>query len=189
MRHQYHHATDIVPTILDVCEVEFPEVVDGFQQIPLPGVSMRYSFDDADAPTTKETQYYEMCGTRGIWHKGWKAAAEHGALPLGLGKFEEDNWQLFHTDVDRAEAHDISLENPTKLEEMKALWLKEAKTYDVLPFNDLAVLDFIKLEFHVAIPRSGRYTYYPHTTEVPEASAASTHGRSVKILAAVFARD
>ncbi len=185
VRHQYHHVTDIVPTILECCGVEFPDVVNGIEQVPLPGVSMKYSFDDADAPTTKETQYYELCGTRGIWHKGWKAAAEHGALPLGLGNFDKDNWQLFHTDVDRAEAHDIALENPTKLQEMKDLRLEEAKKYDVLPLNDLAVLDFIKLEFHVPIPPSGRYVYYPGTTEVPEASAASTHGRSFKIFAEV----
>lgn len=65
VRHQYHHCTDIVPTILDCCGVEFPEVVDGVKQEPLVGVSMRYSFDDAKAQTTKETQYYEMLSTRG----------------------------------------------------------------------------------------------------------------------------
>jgi arylsulfatase A-like enzyme len=57
VRSQYHHCTDIVPTILDCCGVEMPEVVDGYRQAPLPGVSMRYSFDSADAPTQKETQY------------------------------------------------------------------------------------------------------------------------------------
>lgn len=66
VRHQYHHCTDIVPTILDCCGVTMPDTVDGVPQTPLPGVSMRYSFDDADAPTHKETQYYEMLGTRGI---------------------------------------------------------------------------------------------------------------------------
>ncbi len=97
VRQQYHHVTDVVPTILDCCGVEMPDVVDGYEQTPLPGVSMRYSFDAADAPTQKETQYYEMLGTRGIWHQGWKAVAEHGPVPLNLGKFDEDRWQLFHT--------------------------------------------------------------------------------------------
>ena len=104
-----------------------PEVVDGYEQTPLPGVSMRYSFDAADAPTQKETQYYEMLGTRGIWHKGWKAVAEHGPVPLNLGKFDEDRWQLFHTDEDRSEAHDLAEQHPEKLEELKALWLEEAE--------------------------------------------------------------
>ena len=81
VRSQYHHCTDIVPTILDCCGVEMPAVVDGYEQTPLPGVSMRYSFDEGDAPTRKETQYYEMLGTRGIWHKGWKAVDRARAGP------------------------------------------------------------------------------------------------------------
>ena len=68
VRHQYHHCTDIVPTVLECCRVAMPDTVDGVPQTPLPGVSMRYSFDAPDAPTHKETQYYEMLGTRGIWH-------------------------------------------------------------------------------------------------------------------------
>ncbi|HEV2919138.1 MAG TPA: arylsulfatase, partial [Actinomycetota bacterium] len=137
VRQQYHHCTDIVPTILDCCGVEMPEVVDGYQQTPLPGVSMRYSFDDAGAPTTKVTQYYEMLGTRGIWHQGWKAVTEHGPVPIGLGNFDQDRWQLFHTDEDRAEAHDLAGQHPDKLRELTDLWLEEARKYDVLPLNDL----------------------------------------------------
>jgi arylsulfatase len=185
VRHQYHHCTDIVPTILEACGIPKPEVVHGVEQTPLPGVSMVYSFDDAEAPTTKETQYYEMLGTRGIWHEGWKAATEHSPLPSGMGHFDEDRWQLFRTEEDRAEAVDLAEENPEKLEELKTLWLEEAKKYNVLPLNDLSVLDFLPLEFHAEIPESGRYVYYPNTTEVPEASSASTHGRSFKILAEV----
>ncbi|MCI0636246.1 MAG: arylsulfatase, partial [Actinobacteria bacterium] len=161
------------------------EVVNGVKQSQLPGVSMKYSFDQPDAPTTKETQYYEMLGTRGIWHKGWKASAEHGPVPIDLGNFDQDRWQLFHVDEDRAEAHDLADQHPEKVEELKALWLEEAKRYDVLPLNDLGILEFIKLEYRVAVPPSGQYTYYPGTTEVPEQSAASTHGRSFKILAEV----
>ena len=86
VRSQYHHCTDIVPTILDCCGVEMPAVVDGHEQTPLPGVSMRYSFDDRRRADAKETQYYEMLGTRGIWHKGWKAVTEHGPVPIGLGQ-------------------------------------------------------------------------------------------------------
>ena len=126
VRHQYHHCTDIVPTIYDVCGVELPDVVDGAQQTPLPGVSMRYSFDAADAPTEKVTQYYEMLGSRGIWRQGWKAVAEHGPVS-GLSDFENDRWQLFHTDEDRAEAHDLADQHPDKVEEMKALWMEEAE--------------------------------------------------------------
>ncbi len=185
VRDQYHHCTDIVPTILDCCGVEMPAVVDGHDQTTLPGVSMRYSFDAADTPTRKETQYYEMLGTRGIWHKGWKAVAEHGPVPINRGRFDEDRWQLFHTDADRAEAHDLAEQHPEKLEELKALWLEEAAKYDVLPLNDLGIFEFRSLEYTVAVPASGRYTYFPGTSEIPEASAANTTNVSHKILAEV----
>jgi arylsulfatase A-like enzyme len=185
VRSQYHHCTDIVPTILDCCGVEMPEVVDGYRQTPLPGVSMRYSFDSADAPTQKETQYYEMLGTRGIWHQGWKAVAEHGPVPIGLGKFDRDRWQLFHTDEDRSEAHDLSDQHPDKVRELAELWLEEARKYDVLPLNDLSIFEFRALEYTVAVPASGQYVYYPGTSEVPEASAANTINVSHKILAEV----
>jgi arylsulfatase A-like enzyme len=185
VRDQYHHCTDIVPTILDCCGVEMPDVVDGYEQTPLPGVSMRYSFDDVEAATRKETQYYEMLGTRAIWHKGWKAVAEHGPAPIGRGRFDEDRWQLFHTDEDRAEAHDLAAEHPERLEDLKALWLSEAERYGVLPLNDLTLFEIRELEFFVPVPPTGRYTYYPGTTAVPEASAANTHGVSFKIYAEV----
>jgi arylsulfatase A-like enzyme len=190
VRQQYHHVTDIVPTILDCCGVEMPKVVDGHEQVPLPGVSMRYSFDSADAPTQKETQYYEMLGTRGIWHKGWKAVTEHGPVPIGVGKFDQDRWQLFHVDEDRSEAHDLAEQHPERLEELKALWLEEAKRYDVLPLNDLSLLEYRELEYFVPAPKSGQYTYYPGTSSIPEASAARTTNASYRILAEVeFTKD
>jgi arylsulfatase A-like enzyme len=185
VRDQYHHCTDIVPTILECCGVEMPDVVAGVEQTPLAGVSMRYSFDDQAAPTAKETQYYEMLGTRGIWHNGWKAATEHGPVPIGLGHFDQDRWQLFHVDEDRSEAVDLAEQHPDKVQELAALWLEEAKRNDVLPLNDLTIPEFHKLEYHMVAPPSGQYIYYPGTTEIPEASAASTIARSFKILAEV----
>jgi arylsulfatase len=194
VRHQYHHCTDIVPTIYEACGVEFPEVFEGIEQTPLSGVSMAYSFDASDAvdaPSEKKTQYYEMFGSRGIWHEGWKAVTEHGP---GNGKsgFDKDRWQLFHTAVDRSEANDLAEEQPQKLEELKALWLEEAKANNVLPLNDLQILGnpqdfetFIKMEFHIPVPPSGQYTYYPGTSEIPERSAANVHGVSYKVLAEV----
>lgn len=184
LRHQYHHCTDIVPTILDCCGVKFPDEVDGVKQEPLVGVSMRYSFDDAKAPTTKKTQYYEMLSTRGVWHQGWKAATEHGPM-TNTGKFDRDRWQLFHVDEDRAEARDLADEYPEKVKELADLWLSEAKRYNVLPLNDYGVVGIHSLEYKAAKPASGRYVYYPGTTEIPEASAARTLGNSFKILAEV----
>jgi arylsulfatase len=168
-----------------------PERVNGYAQSPLSGVSMRYSFDDAAAPTRKETQYYEMMGNRGIWHRGWKAVTAHGPIS-NLGNFENDRWQLFHTDEDRSEAHDVAEQFPDKLEELKALWLEEANANNVLPLNDMAPHELVSsgLIYRVEVPQSGRYTYYPGTSEIPEALAANTHNVSFKILAEVeFAGD
>jgi arylsulfatase len=191
VRHQYHHSTDIVPTILDVCGVEMPDLYNGYTQNPLSGVSMRYSFAAADAATQKQTQYYEMFGSRGIWHQGWKAVTEHGPTS-GMSNFDQDVWQLFHTDEDRSEAHDLADEHPEKQEELKALWMQEAEANNVLPLNDLQILGnaedfetFIKMEFHMPAPPSGQYTYYPNTSEIPERSAAKVHGVSYKVLAEV----
>jgi arylsulfatase A-like enzyme len=194
VRHQYHHSVDIVPTILECCGVEMPQFVNGAEQTPLPGVSMRYSFDaEPDAPTQKVTQYYEMLGSRGLWHQGWKVVTEHGPLS-GSGAFERDTWQLFHTDEDRSEAHDLADQHPDKVEELKALWYAEAGKYDVLPLNSYpmsgpGVLEFFARQYHVAVPKTGTYTYYPGTSEVPEHSAANTHLGSFRILAEVELTD
>jgi len=192
VRSQYHHCTDIVPTILELCGVEMPDTYNGVEQTPLPGVSMAYTFDaEPDAPSRKETQYYEMLGSRGIWHKGWKAVTVHGPM-AGMSGFENDTWQLFHTDVDRAEARDLAAEEPGRLDALKKLWMDEARANDVLPLNDLQIIGnaedfekFVQMEFHIPVPPSGQYTYYPGTSEVPERSAANVHGVSYKVLAEV----
>jgi arylsulfatase A-like enzyme len=157
-RDQYHHCTDIVPTILECCGVEMPAHVLGYEQTPLPGVSMRYSFDAADAPTTKQIQYYEMLGTRGLWQDGWKVVAEHGPMPANIGNFDKDRWQLFNTAEDRAEAHDLAEQHPDKVQQLVERWFVEAGKYNVLPLCDLGLLDFIKYEFSAPVPPSGTST-------------------------------
>lgn len=96
---------------------------------------------------------------------------------------------LFHTDIDRSEARDIAAEHPDKVEELKKICQAEAEKYNVLPLNSYpmtgpGVMEFFKRQYHVGAPRTGRYTYYPGTSEVPEHSAANTH-RSFKIVAEV----
>jgi arylsulfatase A-like enzyme len=188
VRHQYHHATDIVPTILDCCGLEFPEFVRGYEQRPLPGVSMRYSFDVADAPTTKHTQYYSVLGTRGIWHEGWKAVAVHGPTS-GAGRFDEDRWQLFHTDDDRAEAHDLADRYPEKVRQLVNVWFNEAGKYDVLPLDDRTPLEILLAERLSLADPAGTYVFYPETTKVPEPDAPAVRGRSYKILGEVELTD
>jgi arylsulfatase len=132
-----------------------------------------------------------MMGHRGLWHQGWKAVTEHGPIS-GLRNFENDRWQLFHTDEDRSEARDVADEHPDKVEELKALWMEEAKRNNVLPLNDMTAheLGTSGVLYRVPVPESRQYTYYPGTSEVPEQLAAGTHNVSFKILAEVeFTRD
>jgi hypothetical protein len=116
----------------------------------------------------------------------------HRARPGAAGPREVRSgplW-LFHTDEDRSEAHDLAEQHPDKVKELVDLWMDEAKKFNVLPLNALTVFEFRDLEYYVPVPSSGQYTYYPGTTEVPEASAVNTHGVSYKILAEVeFTKD
>jgi arylsulfatase len=189
IRHQYHHSTDIVPTILDVCGLEMPKVYKGVEQYPLSGVSMRYSFDvKSDGPTQKKRQYYAMLGTRGLWEGGWKAVALHAPL-TGKGHFDKDEWQLYHVDADRSESKDVSKENPEKLQALIKAWFEEADKNLVLPLDDRTALEMLNIERPSAEPPRERFMYYPGTAPVPEGVAVNTRGRSYKIIADVEITD
>ena len=107
IRSQYHHAIDLVPTILDVLGVDPPQTLKGHTQTRFDGVSMRSSFDAPDAPSTRSTQFFSMLGSRGIWHDGWKAVTNHPTIS-GWSNFGDDEWELYHTDVDRSECHNLA---------------------------------------------------------------------------------
>jgi hypothetical protein len=190
VRNQYHHAVDIVPTILECCGVEFPDEVLGYSQTPLPGVSMAYSFEKADGPTTKKIQYYEMFGTRALWHEGWHVVSQRAPL-MGAtaADFVNDTWELYESDTDRAEAHDRAAEYPDKVRELVNLWYVEARKYDVLPLDNRSLAELVRVQPVAEIPPSGIYRYYPDTVEVPEFNAANIRGRSYKILARVEIED
>jgi arylsulfatase A-like enzyme len=185
IRHQYHHAVDIVPTILDVCGVQMPSTYHGVEQYPLSGVSMRYSFDAQPYDKTqKKRQYFAMLGTRAIWEDGWKAVAVHAPL-TSKGKFNEDVWELYHTDVDRAEAYNLAKKYPEKLEYLKKVWLEEANKNFALPLDDRSATELLTLERPMEETPQEKVTYYPHASAIPEAVAISIRGRSYKIIANV----
>src|SRR5690348_3325806 len=184
IRHQYHHAIDIVPTILDVLGVEAPATIKGHVQSRFDGVSMRYSVDDPSAPSARKTQFYSMLGSRGIWHDGWKAVTTHPTLS-GWSDFNDDTWELYHTDVDRAELHDLATEHPEKVRELVNLWFAEAGDNGAFPLDDRSPLEIITTPRpQLASPRD-RYTYFPDTAEVPEAQAVNIRNRSFTIGALV----
>ena len=188
VRTQYHHSTDIVPTILDIVGLEMPKVYKGAEQYPLNGVSMRYSFDNAKAPTQKKRQYYSMLGTRGMWEDGWKAVALHAPLS-GAGKFDKDQWQLYHVDEDYSESKDLSKENPDKLKTLIDAWFEEADKNFVLPLDDRTAVQLLGIDRPKSEPPRERYFYYPNTGAVPEGVAVSIRGRSYKIIADVDITD
>lgn len=189
VRNQYHHAVDIVPTILEICGVQMPDTYRGVKQIPLSGVSMKYSFDaKPDDPTQKHVQYYTMLGTRAIWQDGWKAVAVHAPL-TSIGKFDQDKWELYHTDVDRSESKDLSKEHPEKLEALKKLYMEEATKNQALPLDDRTATEILTLDRPREEIETDIYTYYPHTSSVPEAVAVNVRGKSFKIVANVEIKD
>jgi arylsulfatase len=185
LRHQFLHATDIVPTIYDLAGVELPDVVKGFEQIPLEGVSFRSTFESDDVPTPKESGFFSMLGSRAVWHKGWKAVSVHPTI-AGWGHFDDDRWELFDTTVDPTESHDLAAEHPEKVKELVDHWFHLADLYHGLPLLDLTPVEVLAdpTRPQVSPPRD-RYVYYPDSGEVPETAAVNVRNRSYTIAATV----
>lgn len=138
VRNQFAHVIDVAPTILEAAGIPAPLSVDGIQQDPIEGTSMLYSFDDAKAPDRHETQYFEILGNRGLYHKGWTAVTKH-YTPWVQAKrpaLDDDVWELYDTNKDWSQARDLSKEMPQKLKELQRLWIIEATRYKVLPIDD-----------------------------------------------------
>jgi arylsulfatase len=184
VRNQYCHATDVTPTIYDMLGIVLPDEVKGYTQLPLEGTSLAYTFDDAAAPTEKETQYYTMLGSRGIWHKGWKANTVHPTI-ANWGNYTQDQWVLYHVDEDRSEVHDLSAQHPDKLEQLKTLWYHEAGKYQGFPLEDRSAVEVLTTPRPQLSPPRDRYVYRPGTSEVPEGAAVNVRNRSFKIAAEV----
>jgi len=147
VRNQFTHVIDVAPTVLEAAGIPEPTFVNGVMQSPYEGTSMRYSFNDAQAPERHETQYFEMFCNRGIYHKGWSAVTKHrtpwemtGAV---LPAFDDDVWELYDGNTDWTQSKDLSKENPEKLHELQRLWLIEAVKYNVLPLDDRQAERFI----------------------------------------------
>jgi arylsulfatase len=184
IRHQYHHAIDIAPTILELLDVTPPEVLKGYVQASFDGVSMRYSVDDPSAPSARKTQFYSMLGSRAIWHHGWKAVTTHPTIS-GWGHFNDDTWELYHTDTDRSELHDRAAEQPDRLREMVNLWFAEAGANGAFPLDDRSPLEILNTPRPQLTSPRDRYVYYPDVADVPEQQAVNIRNRSYSIGALV----
>ncbi len=185
LRRQYTHAVDIVPTVLELLDIEMPDEVNGYTQHPVEGTSFAPALADADAVTAKQTQFYSMLGTRAIWHQGWKAATAVPAAPDSWGDFAQQRWELFDTEKDPSECHDLAAEQPVKLQELIALWWAEAGRYQALPLESRGALEILGAERpELSRPRT-RYVYRPGGAEVPESSAPNIRNRGYTIAAEV----
>ncbi len=138
VRSQFHHVIDIAATVLDVAALPEPQEVNGVAQMPLHGVSMRYSFDDPGADDERRTQYFEMFVNRGIYHEGWTACTRH-STPWTLGEnppdIADDVWELYGPD-DWTQANNIAAGNPEKLAELQRLFMIEGTRFNVFPLDD-----------------------------------------------------
>ena len=185
VRHQYVHAIDITPTVLEAVGVPAPAVVDGVTQEPIDGTSFVYTFDDAGAPERHTTQYYEMFGCRAIHHDGWKAVVYHPIQDDAPG-LDVAGWELYDLRSDPAECRDLAAAEPTRLRELVELWWSEAEANSVLPLDNRPFSSFVldrPSDVHGAGRR--RYVYWPGRAPVPEAQAAPTRGVAHSITAFV----
>ncbi len=185
LRHQFMHATDVVPTLYDLLGVDLPETVKGFEQVPLEGVSFRGTFASDDVPTPKESAFFSMLGSRAVWKAGWKAVTVHPTV-AGWHDFDGDRWELFDTTKDPTEAHDLAAEQPEKLKELIDEWFHLADLYNGLPLMDGTAVEVLSdpTRPQVAPPRD-RYVYYPDAAEVPESAAVNIRNRSYSIMVEV----
>jgi arylsulfatase len=186
LRDQFHHVNDIVPTIYETLGVEPPATYRGFEQIPISGVSMRYSFDEPDQPGRKDRQYFEMMGHRAIYADGWKAVTRHQpGVP-----FEDDDWELYHLAEDRSECRNLAAAMPDKVDEMVALWWKEAEEYGVLPLDDRTIELFAtRYRDRSPHPLDRSYSYFPPMSPLPGQVAPSLGGRGWDMTATIDRPD
>lgn len=187
VRDTYVNVSDITPTIYDLLGITPPDTVKGITQKPLDGISFTAALKDPAADTGKDTQFYTMLGTRGIWHKGWFANTVHAATPSGWSHFDKDRWELFHIESDRSQCHDLADTHPDKLEELIQLWFDEAAKYNGLPLADLNILETLTRWRPYLVGERKSFTYYPNTAELGIGAAVDIRGQSFSILAEVTA--
>jgi arylsulfatase A-like enzyme len=170
LRTQFHHIIDIVPTILEAAHIAAPSVVNGIAQKPIEGVSMMYSFDDANAKSRRTTQYFEMFVNRAIYRDGWVACSRFG-VPWNVvgreGDFLQAPWELYNIENDFSEADDLAATYPEKLTQLQALFVEEAKKYDVFPL-DPRFSERIDARNRIAGELRTSWTYYGNNVRLPE---------------------
>lgn len=179
VRHQFAHAVDVMPTVLDLLGIEMPRGDTGIAALPLDGTSMAGTLDDPDAPPPRNAQYFEMFGHRAIWHAGWKAVAvHHPGQP-----YEADVWRLYHAERDPAECRDLAAALPAKLRELQDLWWREAARNNVLPLDDRSMRALLDASTPGATFSHASFVFYPGQSHLPTYSGLNGTNRPVRVTA------
>jgi arylsulfatase A-like enzyme len=183
-RGAYVHAIDVMPTLLDLIGIEPPEEINGVPQRPIEGVSFSRTLFDGSDPGRHTTQYYEMLGSRAMYHDGWKAVVFR---PLAFvhytdaddpfRSFEDDDWELYHVAEDFSEIHDLRAEHPEKLAELIDIWWREAERYNVLPVTNMPIVGMDNRY------RRSRYVFFPGMGTVPQLVAPNISNRAWSLVA------
>ena len=192
VRSQFSHVNDIVPTILEAASLPEPETINGFKQVPMNGKSLLYTLNNPDAPEQHKTQYFEVIANQGIYHEGWIANSTPKRLPWeGRGPsnpdpFNDYEWELYNLREDFSQSKNLAKENPEKLEELRAIFISEAKKNQVFPLDDR----YIERADPANRPEPNRgrkeFVYYDGTFRIPEGAAVSVKNTSFKITAKLF---
>lgn len=190
IRTQFHHMVDIVPTILEATKIKAPSMVNGIKQAPIEGVSVMYTFDarNANAPSKRTTQYFEIGGYRGIYHQGWYAATTPPISPwspvigVKLPDVLDYKWELYNLTDDYSQANDVASKNPAKLKELQEVFAQEARKYNVFPMDNRAFERMLTPRPSATAGQS-EFTYRGEISGISPGTAPPFLGRSFTITA------
>jgi arylsulfatase A-like enzyme len=194
IRSQFAHVIDVAPTVLEAAGLPQPTFLNGVQQEPIHGVTMAYSFDDAGADERRQTQYFEMFGNRGIYHKGWTAVTKHATPWLLVGQekpaFDDDVWELYDTNTDWTQSNDLAKEQPDKLHELQRLFQIEATKYNVLPLDDRGIERALpEIAGRPTLVKGDRQLLYGGMGRLSENSVVSIKNKSHSVTAEIEVPD
>jgi arylsulfatase A-like enzyme len=190
LRNQFHHVIDIAPTIYAAAGITPPTHVNGIEQLPFDGTPMSYSFDDAAAPSTRTTQYFEVLGNRGIYHDGWMASCFHGRVPwIRMQGYEFDGpqevWELYHVAEDFSQSVNLAEARPDKLAELQAVFHDEAIRNNVYPLRDPGSPRHGEYSVPHSLNGRSSMTYNKAHVRMPESSVVNLKNTSYRISASI----
>jgi arylsulfatase A-like enzyme len=190
LRTQFHHVIDLAPTILAAAGVTPPSHVNGVAQLPVDGVPLQYCWNDADAPSTRTTQYFEMFGNRALYHDGWIASCFHGRVPwdrFGTRDFDgpEERWELYNITEDFSQGVDLAEQFPEKLADLRERFDAEAVRNNVFPLREPGSLLAVGVFPPTNLGARTSMTYTRAHVRMPERSVINLKNCSYRISAEV----